>query len=411
VTHVPHLPPFSVAPANAPGALKAETSAVHSTFSARAGGSRDLILDFLRGLAIFSMVTDHLLFVSGFSYLTRERIGVVTGAELFVLISGVLIGHLYKQKIAKFGFKAAAMGLLRRAAQLYVVCLAIIVGVFLFSLIPGVDTKLATPWGMFNLRGVIHSYGMLRTIQHILLLKCGPLRMNVIGIYVVLMAGAPIALWMLTRGRGKLLLLLSGFAWVANLKFEARLSNTLFDSVFRVVSWQFLFVIGMIAGYHRVQLREFLLSTRGRLLLLAAAVLCVGFCLFALHNPDMDLSDTARLHLIPDHVFKRIYETFFSRKVLSPGRMVNVICLFSVGYVFLREFWPLIDKWFGWFFVTIGQASLYVYILHVFLLQGVYQLPWFDEGNVWINTAGTTGVLLLLWGMTKKKVLFWLIPR
>lgn len=358
------------------------------------------------------MVTDHLLFVSGFSYLTRERVGVVTGAEFFVLISGVLIGHLYKQKIAKLGFAKAALALVRRAVQLYFVCLAIVFGVFLFSTIPGVDTKLATPWGMYNLAEVIHNRGIVSTIANSLMLKCGPLRMNVIGVYVVLLVGAPIAMWLLTRRQTALLLILSGLAWAVNLKLQARLSSTLFDSVFRVMSWQFLFIIGMTAGFHRRTLRDFLLSPRGKITLVLAAAICAIFCVFALHNPNMDLADTARLHLIPDSTFERIYDALFSRKILAPGRMLNVICLFSLGYVILREYWTPANKWLGWFFVTIGAASLYVYILHVFLLQVVYQIPYFtEEKNLLINTLAATAILLLLWGMTKKRILFWLIPR
>ncbi len=357
------------------------------------------------------MVTDHLLFTSGYSYLTRERVGVVTGAEFFVLISGVLIGHLYKQKISRVGFTQAAGALIRRAVQLYFVCIAIVFGVFLFSLIPGVDTKLATPWGMYNLRGAIHDYGIFKTIGHSLMLKCGPLRMNVIGVYVVLLAGAPIAMWLLTRGRTMLLLILSGLAWAVNLKLQARVSHTLFDSVFRVVSWQFLFVIGMTAGYHRKQLRDFLLTSRGKLSLFLAAIICALLCVFALHNPNMELADAARLHWIPKTTFEKVYKAFFSRKVLAPGRILNVICLFGVGYVVIREYWAFVNKWAGWFFVTIGSASLYVYILHVFLLQGIYQIPYFNEENLVLNTVSATAVMLLLWGMTKKKVLFWLIPR
>jgi len=377
----------------------------------KAGAQRDLVLDFLRGLAVFSMVTDHLLFVSGFSYLTRERVGVVTGAEFFVLISGVLIGHIYRQKIAKYGFKPPAVALLKRAFQLYWVCVAIVVGVFLFSLIPSVNTKLYTPWGMYNLYDAVQLVGWWKVLTHSLLLKCGPLRMNVIGIYVVLMAAAPIAMWFLTKSQTKLLLLLSGLAWLINLKFQFRMSTTVFDSVFRVLSWQFLFVIGMAAGYHRQYIRESLYSSRGRVLLVALGVLSVVFCIFAIHNPRMDLAESARLHWISEDTFNQIYERYFTRKTVAPGRLLNVLALFTVGYMCLQRFWTNANKWFGWFFVTIGQASLYVYILHVFILQGVYQLPWFNQNNILINTFATASVLLLLWGMTKRRILFWLIPR
>jgi len=386
-----------------------------SALSERKGGSRrDLVLDFLRGVAIFAMVSDHLLIVSGFSYITRERVGVVTGAEFFVLISGVLIGHIYKQKIQSLGFKAAANALLLRAAQLYLVCLAIVVGVFLFSLIPNVNTTLITPWGWLNLKQAIQMVGVKSVVLHTLLLKCGPVRMNVIGIYVVLLGGAPIAMWIASKGYTKALLLVSGLTWAINLYFQARVIGTPFDNVFRVMSWQFLFVIGIVAGYHRQAIRDLLYSRTGKYLLYLLGAACIAFCLFALNNPDpekMALSDSARLHWIPEELRSQIYTKLFLRKVIGPGRLVNVICLFTIGYVLLQRYWKPVNKALGWFFVTVGQASLYVYILHVFLLQCLYQWSLFRGDDILINTIATTLVLLLLWYMTKKKVLFWLIPR
>ncbi len=379
----------------------------------KSGSRRDLVLDFLRGVAIFMMVTDHLLIVSGYSYFTRERIGVVTGAEFFVLISGVLIGHIYKQKITSLGFLVAAKVLLGRAAQLYVVCLAIVAGVFLFSLIPNVDTRLITPWGGYNLREAINVAGFFKVLTHTLMLKCGPVRMNVIGIYVVLMAGAPIAIWILHKGYARTLLVVSGLAWAINLYFQARLIGTVFDSVFRVASWQFLFVLGIVAGYYRQQIRDLIYSPRGKVLLYIMAAACVAFCLFALNNPDKDLglAEKARLHWIPSTTYKGIYDGYFSRRVIGPGRMLNVICLFTMCYVVLQRLWKPVNRAVGWFFVTIGQASLYVYILHVFLLQALYQWEPFQGENIFVNTITTTVVLLALWYMTKRRMLFWLIPR
>ncbi len=379
---------------------------------AKAEKLRDLPLDFIRGVAIFFMVTDHLLFVSGYSFFTRERFGMVTGAEIFVLISGVLIGHLYKFKILKRGFKSASVGLLRRAIQLYTVCLSLSVSVFLFSLIPHVNTKLwTTGGGMMNLREAIHFFGWKHLIIQTLLLHNGPLRMNVIGLYVILLGAAPIAMWFLVKGRGGLLLLASGLVWAINLKLEARVIATSFDNVFRVLSWQFLFVIGMVAGYYREAIKAFFSTKHGKWVTIGVITLAAVMCFIALNNPDTGLPTWARLHVLSHHQFHRIYQKLFSRKTLAPGRMLNVLCLFSVAYIALKTYWPYAQKTMGWFFVTIGQASLYVYILHAIILQAVYQIHGLDNEHVLLNTAVATGVLFMLWFMTRKKLLFWLIPR
>lgn len=63
-----------------------------------------------------------------------------------------------------------------------------------------------------------------------------------------------------------------------------------------------------------------------------------------------------------------------------------------------------INRVFGWFFITLGQASLYVFILHVYVLLFIYNIPIFHgltasyiSGNIWVNTLGHTLAMAILW--------------
>jgi len=77
----------------------------------------------------------------------------------------------------------------------------------------------------------------------------------------------------------------------------------------------------------------------------------------------------------------------------------------------LSYLWKPINKLFGWFFIPIGQASLYVFILHVFACIAIANFTWFGGDNIWVNTLGHTLVFLFMWLMVRYKVLFNVIPR
>ena len=56
-------------------------------------------MDLLRGLAIVFVVVNHLGMTSLFQLLTQEAVGFVSGAELFVLFSGLVVGMVYGPRV------------------------------------------------------------------------------------------------------------------------------------------------------------------------------------------------------------------------------------------------------------------------------------------------------------------------
>src|SRR3954468_15814621 len=92
-------------------------------------GARDLRIDWLRGLAMTCVVINHSRLSSLLSWFSYQRFWVVTAAEVFVVLSGVVLGMVYGRRLSRDGVWAVAKGLSRRAAFLYVAFVAVTLSV------------------------------------------------------------------------------------------------------------------------------------------------------------------------------------------------------------------------------------------------------------------------------------------
>ena len=179
---------------------------------------RDSRVDLLRGAAIVFVVVNHLGLTSLFQLLTQEAVGFVSGAELFVLFSGLVVGMVYGPRV-KDDFGTVVDLTSRRAGKLYVTALVVLVGIFLVSLLPVFQTDALTTYTDQGTGGAGHAAagrtynlyaGMESLFQFpvppqvlpaILLLQFGPWQFNVMGLYVVLLLVSPLILAALNRGR------------------------------------------------------------------------------------------------------------------------------------------------------------------------------------------------------------------
>src|SRR5437667_11795408 len=82
-------------------------------------GRRDLRIDWLRGLAMTCVIVNHSKMSSLLSWFSYERFWVVTAAEVFVLLSGVVLGIVYGPKLLRTDWTAVVSGRGRREQNLY----------------------------------------------------------------------------------------------------------------------------------------------------------------------------------------------------------------------------------------------------------------------------------------------------
>src|ERR1700682_3136075 len=108
-------------------------------------GNRDLRIDWLRGLAMTCVIIDHSRMSSLLSWFSYERFWVVSAAEVFVVLSGTVLGTAYGHKLVRGGWLAVSWGLGRRALTLYLAFLAVTVSILAISL-AGVAVRSLAAW-------------------------------------------------------------------------------------------------------------------------------------------------------------------------------------------------------------------------------------------------------------------------
>ncbi|MCQ6269548.1 OpgC domain-containing protein [Pseudarthrobacter sp. R1] len=387
--------------------------------------SRDSRVDMLRGLAIVFVVVNHLGMTSLFQLLTQEAVGFVSGAELFVLFSGLVVGMVYGPR-AKEDFGTVVDLTSRRAGKLYLTALIVLIGVFLVSLLPIFRTDALTTFVDQGTGGAGHDgagrtydlyAGMESLFQFpvppqvlpaILLLQFGPWQFNVMGLYVVLLLASPLILAALNRGKAVWVLAGTLAVYAVGAATRFRLLPSQFEDSFPLLVWQVLFVIGLVAGYHRRNIVAWLVGQTW--LVAACTVAALLFAFLSWGNPYLANGFDVRLAIIPDALYRSMYDFFFGRTYLAPGRLLNVLVLVVAAYAFLTAYWKPVQRALGWFLIPLGRATLYVFIMHVVLIAVVANIPALQQENVLLNTAAYAVVLGLLWVMVRTRFLFRIIP-
>ena len=405
--------------ATATATIKATEPIERGHFEMASG--RDLKIDIIRGLAMVSLVTTHIEFFSLYNLIFWERIGVVSGAEGFVLLSGLVIGMVYKRHIAELGWDAAIWKLLRRAAQLWRVNVAVIFSVALLNRMPYMHvSEIMT----FIDRGETNQVYLLfpepGTPPHIwimkaLLLQIGPHQFQILGMYVFFLAFSPLSLYLMSKNKTLLLLTASWTIYFFNWWKPSMPTGCQFEWAFPLLTWQLLYFHGQALGYHRQMVFDFFRSRKGHVALVFIVGLFLAFMFWAQNAPDALIPSWIRPHYISAAFYEKYYNAYMQKGPLGIARVFDSGCVLVVLYLLLSRFWQPIHRAVGWFLEPIGQSSLYVYILHVYFVALVSNiLPFgYALGNphFWLHTLACTLVLACLWTMVRYRVLFRWIPR
>ncbi|MDU6730785.1 MAG: OpgC domain-containing protein, partial [Bradyrhizobium sp.] len=234
---------------------------------------RDLRLDLFRGFANWAIFLGHIP-DTVLSWFTTRNYGFSDGADLFVFISGYTATLVFGRMMVERGFLIGATRLMRRVWQLYVAHLLIflVYTVAVHYLAHNFDVPHLMD--QFNVRNLMDH--PVETLGEGLILKFKPLNLDVLPLYIVLMASFPPILWLMLRFRNGVLIG-SVLLYLAARHFQWNLpSYPAGVWYFNPFTWQLLFFLGgwlAVGGAHTVQ---FLLRSR------AALAVSISFLIFGL---------------------------------------------------------------------------------------------------------------------------------
>jgi hypothetical protein len=387
---------------------------------------RDERLDFIRGFAAVSFVTAHFEAFTWFNFIFWERLGIFSGAGLFMIISGLLVGMTNRELINRHeGIGHSYRRSVRRSFEIYRAYVVLIALVGLVAAAGLIDTTAVTTF-TDRWAGITHELyppagtPLAERVQEVLLLQSTPHQVQILGCYVILLLIAPLALSAVRAGRAWLVVIPSVLLWAVNMDWDARLTVSQFEYAFPTLSWQLYFLNGIVVGYYaRYELAAwFARAPQRKLLVLVPAILIMtaGF-LFAQTTDNRSFPAGTRLDFLSPAEFRFIYDHWFEKNSLLPLRVLNAVSFLICFYLLLTRFWRPLRKAFGWFLIPLGQASLYVFLVHVVLIAAADQIPGFFDGvpmfswsTIWFNSAVLLAILVALWGMVKTRFLFRIIP-
>ncbi len=369
-------------------------------------GKRDLRIDFLRGLAVAAMVVDHVGGDTLLTALTGANKSFVSAAEAFVFLSGTVLGMVYSQRLPREGVRGATEKLLARAWTLY--SSSVDLALAFYALYAHTNLRL---WVERSSAAVSDPTS---EVLEILTLRRAFHGSDVLIMYTAMLATAPVIVYLLHKRRTSLVLAASATLWALQ-QLSPAVSAHLWqvaDSSFPVFSWQLLMVLGLVVGFHYRAISSWLLDQRRTGPIVAGA--------FALFLALMSLYRYQAARIITLGPGRPVaIESLFDKTNLAPGRVLAFLSLAVVAYSVVHFAWGFLNKRLGWFFIPLGQNSLYVYITHLFILVALYNVApplifvvpvsW-DPLEV-VNLGSQLAGLALLWLMVKSRFLFWLIPR
>jgi hypothetical protein len=321
---------------------------------------RDLRLDFFRGLALFSIFVDHLPdnIVAQF---TLQTVMFGDAAEVFILISGYTAGMVYGRVMERQGFLIAAVRVGHRVWQLYVA------HVFLFVIFMAIMAytveALNSPLYAEESQAADFLSAPGVAVVKALTLQFQPAYMDILPLYIVLLAVLPFALigfWFWPR-----VVLIASFAlWLAA-QIDSRVALSAYPGPDRVwafnpFGWQALFFLGAWLGWR---------GTRGGLpwldrrwlLRLGAGFALVAFVIrfsWTLHG---------LYYRIPALASGKLLWPFLSKEDLGLLRFASVLALALVVARLVAPQARFLAGRVARPFVICGRHSLHIFCLGILL--------------------------------------------
>jgi hypothetical protein len=351
---------------------------------------RLVTLDLMRGYYVGVLAAIHLDYIPSLLGLVDGRGALlVSEAEGFFMISGLLVGMLRRRDLERYGLWRMTLNSWKRGVQLYIVAVPL---TLLFTLIG----RLAVEHGHDQVKiGLDHWSTWPHLVYESMTFHYTYGWADFLNYYVPLFLIAPLIVWLLSKHLWPLILVLAYAGYWMPSHY-----NTSFYSPF--LQWGVYFFIGATAGYHWNDLRAMMArlppgwsnAIRWGLIAATAAIYVVGLIL--LYKPHLVSSDG-------------MYNHMFQNNRLGLLRPFAAPISVSGTFLLIRRHEDALARTIGKVLIPFGSNSLYVYVAQSFV---VFLVPFaFGPKSFWFNSVFDAAVIALIWVGVRTRFLAFLIPR
>ena len=348
---------------------------------------RDLRLDLLRGIANWAIFLNHIP-NNAVNWITTRNYGFSDGAELFVFISGYTAALVYGRIMRDHGFVIGATRLAKRVWQLYVA------HVMLLLIYVAAVVYVALRFRYDNL---LHEFNIayltqnpIKTLIEGLALRFKPYNLDVLPLYIVLMAFFPFVLWIMLRRPG-LTILGSLVLYLAARHYGWNLAAYPEGSwFFNPFCWQLMFCLGAWAALGG--------GVSLRLLINSQSLIYFG-CAYLVFALIMTLA--AAFESLGSLIPKWLFDSFNpnDKTNLAPYRALHFVAIALLVARFLPKDW----KGLQWRcfdpVIKCGQQSLPVFCIGVFLSFVAYFLVTISYGTLLVQILVSAAGIAILCGV------------
>jgi hypothetical protein len=360
-----------------------------------ASRGRDSRLYLFLGLANWFIFVDHIPH-NVVNLFTIRNFGFSGAAEIFIFIAGYATSIAYARIMVERGFIVGATRLFKRVQQLYAAYIVLFV-IYVVT-ITNVAAQYAAPDIIteFNVTGLIDH--PVRTLIHGLFLESKPLNLDVLQLYIILMACFPLVLGILLY-TPDLTLAASVALYLAARAFDWNLPS--FPDgywYFNPFCWQLLFVLGgwlALGGLEKC--RWFL---QWPILL----YLCIAYLVFAFM-----MTMAGRFPDFGSMFPKWLFDAFNpnDKTDLAPYRLLHFIVLAFVVTRCVSKDWPGLEWKVFEPVITCGEQSISVFCAGVFLSFVGHLALTMSSGSllaqIFVSAAGITIMTLIAYYISWSK--------
>ncbi|MBA48176.1 MAG: hypothetical protein CMI51_04010 [Paracoccus sp.] len=235
--------------------------------------NRLIVLDMLRGYALICIMIDHMP-ISILRRFTLANFSVFDAAELFVLLSGFLVGLVWHSVEERDGLRSAQWRFARRSFEVW---RALVLGGVIMALVSAgllaLDMSHTAVWNQYAEWVVENPLGYSGVLATMWL---QPNLLDVLALYVILIVSAPLLVpllrrWPISFAIGSLVLW-----WFAPLLNQIIPNHSRAGLLFNPFGWQMLFYSGIATALFRDRIMRTLMPHRRLLTILAAGMFLFG---------------------------------------------------------------------------------------------------------------------------------------